>query len=71
MGDCITVYTKIIAVGLTIVKTVHQVEHLNHTLNLIWCAHMEKTIYSNEVKFIGKLYKWYDEKNIVTQTKNR
>jgi len=59
-----TMYTKIIAVDLKIVKTVHQVENLNHILNLSWCAHMENTIYINKVKFIEKLYKWYDEKKI-------
>jgi len=52
-----------IDVGLKKVKTVHQLEKLNHTLNLSWCAHMEKPwLYSNEVNFIKELHKWHDEK---------
>jgi len=47
--------------GLKIVKTVYQVENLNHILNLGCCAHMKKPIYSNEVKLIETLYKWYDK----------
>jgi len=31
------------------------------------CTH-EKTIYSNEVKFIEELYKWYDKEKMLLTT---
>ena len=46
---------------MRIVKTFHQFENLNHTINLILRAHMEKAMGSKEVEFIEELYEWHDK----------